>query len=167
MIFKRFIIGILALLTVNCSHVVENNPKSCAIASAHPLATQAGCKILDNGGHAFDAAVAAVFTSMTSEFALTGAFGGGTCLGFKKGEEPFIYDFFVDSPTNLSEKKEFKEISVNFGNTSQEFFIGNGSIAPPGNLKGLVKLHQDYGVLPLEKILKPDINYADKGVLLK
>ena len=123
-------------------------------------------EILLSGGNAFDAAVAAVFTSMTSEFALTGAFGGGTCLGVKRGDKPFIYDFFVDSPNNLNSKKEFKEISVNFGNTSQQFFIGNGSIAPPGNLKGLIKLHQDYGVLPLSNVLKPAIHYANNGVLI-
>jgi len=123
-------------------------------------------EILLSGGNAFDAAVAAVFTSMTSEFALTGAFGGGTCLGCKKGETPFIYDFFVDSPNFLKDKKEFKQISVNFGNTSQDFFIGDGSIAPPGNLKGLIKLHQDYGILPLEDILRPAIHYANNGVLI-
>tara|TARA_B110000438_G_C15796548_1_gene643112 strand:+ start:670 stop:2190 length:1521 start_codon:yes stop_codon:yes gene_type:complete len=123
-------------------------------------------EILLSGGNAFDAAVAAVFTSMTSEFALTGPFGGGTCLGMKKGLEPFIYDFFVDSPSIMKQKKEFKEISVNFGNTTQEFFIGNGSIAPPGTLKGLIKLHKDHGVLPLENILRPAIDYAKEGVLI-
>ena len=43
-------------------------------------ATQAGAEILRAGGNAFDAAVSAVFTSMTSEFALTGAGGGGHML---------------------------------------------------------------------------------------
>ena len=54
--------------------------------------------ILKNNGNAFDAAIAAVFTSMTSEFALTGAGGGGTLLGINNGQSPIIYDFFVDCP---------------------------------------------------------------------
>ena len=47
------------------------------ISTGSKEATQAGVEILKAGGNAFDAAVAAVFTSMTSEFALTGVGGGG------------------------------------------------------------------------------------------
>ena len=55
-------------------------------------------KILLSDGNAFDAAVGAVFTSMSSEFALTGPFGGGNCIGMTSGGNPFVYDFFVDCP---------------------------------------------------------------------
>ncbi len=51
-------------------------------------------EILKFGGNAFDAAVGAVFVSMTSEFALTGPFGGGVLLGVENNSKPFIYDFF-------------------------------------------------------------------------
>ena len=53
-------------------------------ATSHPLASQEALSILKMGGNAIDAAVAAVFTSMTSEFALTGISGGGSnrrCCG--------------------------------------------------------------------------------------
>ena len=64
--------------------------------------------ILKEGGNAFDAAIAAIFVSMTSEFALTGAFGGGTLLGIKENSNPFIYDFFVDCPNcKVNDKKEY------------------------------------------------------------
>ena len=94
MIFKRFIIGILALLTVNCSHVVENNPKSCAIASAHPLATQAGCKILDNGGNAFDAAVAVTAVLAVVEPFSSGIGGGGFYLLHREKDN---FQVFIDA----------------------------------------------------------------------
>ena len=51
-------------------------------------------EILKFGGNAFDAAIAAVFVSMSSEFALTGAFGGGVLMGIENNSSPFIYDFF-------------------------------------------------------------------------
>ena len=141
-----------------------NSTKYGTISTGSKEASLTAKQILLSGGNAFDAAVGAVFTSMCSEFALTGPFGGGTCLGMEKNKTPFIYDFFVDCPSSIKDKKEFKEISVNFGDTSQQFFIGNGSIAPPGNIKGLLMLHKDKGVLSLKEILQPAIDYSLNGV---
>ena len=59
----------------------SENISTGVVSSPHYLATQVGVNILVDGGNAFDAAVGAVFVSMTSEFALTGAFGGGTLIG--------------------------------------------------------------------------------------
>ena len=58
-------------------------------------------EILKFGGNAFDAAIGAVFVSMTSEFALTGAFGGGVLIGIENNNSPFVYDFFVDCPKKI------------------------------------------------------------------
>ena len=80
-----------------------------SISTGSKEASKAAEKILQDGGNAFDAAIGAVFVSMTSEFALTGPFGGGTCVGMEKDNEPFVYDFFVDSPKNINPKKEFQE----------------------------------------------------------
>ena len=141
-----------------------NSIKYGTISTGSKEATLTAEKILKDGGNAFDAAVGAVFVSMTSEFALTGPFGGGTCVGIKKDTKPFVYDFFVDCPQYSNEKKEFKEVSVNFGNTVQKFHVGKGSIASPGNISGLLKIHQDHGELPLKKVLSHSISYARNGV---
>ena len=137
-----------------------------AISTGSKEASKAAEKILQDGGNAFDAAIGAVFVSMTSEFALTGPFGGGTCVGIEKNNEPFVYDFFVDSPKNINPKKEFKETYVDFGNTTQKFHIGRGSIAIPGNIKGLLKIHNNHGQLPLKNVLKHAINIAKSGVIV-
>ena len=93
-----------------------------SISTGSKEATLAAEEILKFGGNAFDAAVCAVFVSMTSEFALTGIFGGGTLLGIKDNESPFIYDFFVNCPEcKNSSKAEFEEVMVDFGNTEQKF----------------------------------------------
>jgi len=47
------------------------------IAGGEKSTVHAASVILENGGNAFDAAVGAVFTSMVSEYNLTGAGGGG------------------------------------------------------------------------------------------
>ena len=65
-------------------------------------ATHAASEILRAGGNAFDAAVSAVFTSMTSEYALTGAGGGGAMMCYTPGIEHVIFDFFVDNVCDFS-----------------------------------------------------------------
>ena len=54
-----------------------------SISTGSKEATIAAADLLKYGGNAFDAAIGAIFVSMTSEFALTGVFGGGTMLGVK------------------------------------------------------------------------------------
>tara|TARA_Y100001970_G_C14229963_1_gene857976 strand:- start:682 stop:2199 length:1518 start_codon:yes stop_codon:yes gene_type:complete len=122
--------------------------------------------IFDAGGNAFDAAIATVFTSMTSEFALTGAAGGGTLIASIKNSAPIVYDFFVDSPKINSKNTNFKKIHVEFEDTSQAFYIGKGSIAIPGNIAGLLDVHQAHGKLPLNVILEPAIDIAKNGIIL-
>ncbi|MBI64905.1 MAG: gamma-glutamyltransferase [Candidatus Marinimicrobia bacterium] len=122
--------------------------------------------ILKNNGNAFDAAIAAVFTSMTSEFALTGAGGGGTLLGINNGQSPIIYDFFVDCPKITNKKNNFQKIQVDFGDTQQNFYAGEGSVAIPGTIMGLIQAHKDNGKLPLNIILEPAIDCAKNGIYL-
>ena len=137
------------------------------ISTGSKEASIAASEILKYGGNAFDAAIAAIFVSMTSEFALTGAFGGGTLLGIKENSNPFIYDFFVDCPNcKVNDKKEFQQIEINFGNAKQKFHIGKGSIAIPGNLMGLIQIQRDYGILTLKDTLSPAIEYANQGVTI-
>ena len=137
------------------------------IATGSLEASQTAADILKYGGNAFDAAVSAIFVSMTSEFALTGIFGGGTLLGIKDNKAPFIYDFFVNCPEyNNNPEAEFKEVMVNFGNTEQKFHVGKGSIATPGNLMGLLEIQKKYGVLNLEDVLSPAKEIANSGVII-
>ena len=137
-----------------------------AISAGSKEAVDTAKQILKNGGNAFDAGVAAVFTSMTSEFALTGAGGGGIMMGMDSKSKPYIYDFFVDCPKIVNKNSDFKKISVDFGNTTQFFHIGMGSTAIPGNIAGLLDIHKEKGRLPLEAILEPAIHIAQNGITL-
>ena len=137
------------------------------VSTGSKEATQAGVDVLYAGGNAFDAAIASVFASMTSEFALTGVGGGGAMMCHKIGHNPIIYDFFVDTPPVLDNKDlDFFGIDVDFGDSMQKFHIGKGSVAVPGTLLGLLTVHRKYGLLPLSIILEPAIELAKKGTLL-
>lgn len=137
------------------------------ISTGSKEATEAGAEILRAGGNAFDAAVAAVFTSMTSEFALTGAGGGGAMMIRKPDSKPVVYDFFVDTPPRTGkEKLDFFGIEVDFGDSSQTFHIGKGSAAVPGTLLGLIIVQEQFGVLPLPVVMEPAIKLAREGYVL-
>ena len=130
-------------------------------------ATNAAKEILKIGGNAIDAAIAAVFTSMTSEFSLTSVAGGGAMMVKVPQKKPILYDFFVDTPQLKSIKDiEFCKTTIDFGDSKQYFHIGKGSVAVPGNLAGLVKVQNDFGRLPLSVVLEPGIEIAKSGCIL-
>ena len=138
-----------------------------SIAAGHKTTAESARNILERGGNAFDASVGAVFTSMVSEFTLTGPGGGGAFLACPNGSEPILFDFFVDTPPPHPNKDlDFFNILVDFGPLKQEFHIGRGSAAVPGNTAGLLLVHERLGKLPLRTILEPAIEAARTGVIL-
>ena len=84
-----------------------------SIAGGEKSTVEAASQILKNGGNAFDAAVGAVFTSMVSEYNLTGPGGGGAFLAYPANSNPILYDFFVDTPSPQPEKElDFFNIQI-------------------------------------------------------
>ena len=137
------------------------------ISTGSKEASEAAQEILKLGGNAFDASIAAVMTSMTSEVNLTSMGGGGAMLAYEKGKKPILFDFFVDAPASNNKKDfEFYKTEVDFGETKQAFHIGKGSVAIPGNIKGLLHIHKRLGKIPLKIVTEPAIDIAKKGVKL-
>jgi gamma-glutamyltranspeptidase/glutathione hydrolase len=141
------------------------------IAAGHNATAEAGAEMLRQGGNAFDAVVAAAFASFVSEFTLTSAGGGGFLTAYRrKTGESTLLDFFVNMPgfgrPVSTCRDSFFPVHVNFGSIHQEFHIGPASIAVPGNLSGLFKLHQDYGELPIGNVLSPAIRFARDGIIV-
>jgi len=137
-----------------------------AIAAGDRSTLESALEILKSGGNAFDAAVGAVFTSMTSEFALTSAGGGGSLLAFPNNSEPILFDFFVNALPPNEKSLDFFPVSVDFGSTKQIFNIGKGSIAVPGNIAGLLHVQNRLGVLSLKAVLEPAISIAKTGIII-
>jgi len=53
---------------------------------------------------------------------------------------------------------------ADFGAAQQEFHIGRGSIATPGMVKGLFKVHEDLGRIPMKRLIEPAAALARDGV---
>ena len=127
-------------------------PTHGTIAAGHQRTAQAGIEIFRNGGNAFDAAAAAVLATFVTEATLTSAAGGGFLLAHTKENENILFDFFSQTPRQKRTKGEinFYPVELNFGDAVQEFHIGLGSMAVPGNMGGIFHVHQKLGRYPLK-----------------
>ena len=75
---KNFILRLLLLLFIvpfSCTKENKNVITNSSISAAHPLASQAGKKMYEQNGNAFDAAVAAGFTLAVVEPSMSGIGG--------------------------------------------------------------------------------------------
>lgn len=134
--------------------------KKSIVAAGHIEVCEAASVILEAGGNAFDAMVAAGFASTVVEPALTSLGGGGFMLGYSAAtKSELFFDFFVDTPGKGHRAEElephFFPVTVNFSGASQDFNVGMGSVAVPGTLKGLLHVHKRLGRMPLKTVIEP------------
>jgi gamma-glutamyltranspeptidase / glutathione hydrolase len=141
-----------------------------AIAAGHPLTAAAGARMLEEGGNAVDACVAAGFAAWVAESPLSGPGAGGFALVVPAGRRPArVADFFVATPglgRPLPKGAEMHAVDVGFGGdseTTQIFRIGEASCAVPGAAAGLEAVHRAYGRLPWVELLRPAIEFARAG----
>lgn len=135
------------------------------IAAGHEQTVQAARRILEDGGNAYDAAVAAHLAACITEPVLASLAGGGFMLARTSGGRDILYDFFVQTPIRKRKGDvEFYPIMGNFGETEQEFHIGAGSAATPGTVKGLFAIHRDLCTMPMEELARPAIEMGRSGV---
>ena len=148
--------------TITIKSVSEVEPKA-AIASAHPLATQAGVEILKQGGNAFDAAIAVTAVLAVVEPYSSGLGGGGFYLLHQaKNNHYVMLDARERAPLSADKNLYLDDA----GNVVPQASI-NGALSAgiPGIPAALVHLAKKYGQLTLSQSLAPAIQYARQGFL--
>ena len=141
------------------------------VAAGHVKTAAAAAAMLEAGGNAFDAAVAGVLAACVAESVLTSLGGGGFLLAHTATGENVLFDFFSQTPQTPPQVRErsgqsldFYPIEANFGDTTQTFHIGLGSMAVPGVWAGLLHVHRRLGRLPLAMVAEPAIALSRQGV---
>jgi gamma-glutamyltranspeptidase / glutathione hydrolase len=136
-----------------------------AVAGGHPATVDAGIEILEEGGSAADAAVAASLASCVAETVMTGLLGGGHAAVFWDGEVRML-DFFVAVPGLGGERREIEllQLEVPFGAELVHYAVGIGSCAVPGVLPGLDELWRVHGRLSWPRLVEPALRLARDGV---
>jgi len=135
------------------------SPKG-AIATAHPLASEAGAAALRAGGNAIDAAVAAAFALAVVEPASSGLGGGGFALVYvAKENKTYALDFREVGP-----KKATPAMYVIDGKPRPDLSLdGALAVAVPGAVSGYVELARRFGKLPLAKLTHDAEQLAARG----
>jgi gamma-glutamyltranspeptidase / glutathione hydrolase len=139
------------------------------VAAGHELTARAGAEILEDGGNAFDAALAGVFMTFVAEAVFSSPGGGGFLMARREGSDSVeLLDFFTETPRRRrpANEVEFFPIYADFGPAKQEFYIGLGSSATPGAMPGLFLWHEALCTLPMKRLVEPAVRAARNGFAL-
>ncbi|MEM7525494.1 MAG: gamma-glutamyltransferase [Pseudomonadota bacterium] len=139
-----------------------------AVAAGHDLTAETAADVLRAGGSAVDAAIAGALTACVAEPVLASLFGGGFLMVREASGRVRLLDFFVQTPRRRAPDADvdLRAIEANFGEATQVFHIGAGSIAAPGVARGLAEAHAHYGVIPFDDLAAPAIRAAKEGIAL-
>ena len=129
------------------------NAKRAALSTAHPLATRAGLKVLQQGGTAADAAVT-VSCVLAVVHPQAGNLGGGGFLVYYDAKTRAIWtlDFRETAPREVV-RGMFDKIPA----------AGARAAGVPGTVAGLDALHRKFGKKTWKELLAPAIGVAREG----
>ncbi|HEY8773948.1 MAG TPA: gamma-glutamyltransferase [Gaiellaceae bacterium] len=157
-----------------------------AVAAGHPATTAVGIEVLEAGGTAADAAVAASLASCVAETVMTGLLGGGHAIYWdaRSGQARNLDCFCAvprlgaqpAKPAAPGQKTgahsarlggtggELLELDVRFGEELVHYAVGPASCAVPGLPAGLDALWREHGRLPWRDLCSPALRLAQEGV---
>lgn len=146
--------------------VAENG----VVAGGHDLVSQVGVEMMQMGGNAIDAGVAAAFVAQLAEPGMCGVGGNGMVLvHHAERNETAIFDDVTVAPAGA--KADMFEIVPGSGGfygwenvRDDANIIGHRSVAIPGTVAGLCAALERYGTMSPKEVLAPAIDLAENGV---
>lgn len=137
----------------------QQRSKQGMAVSAHPLASDAGLRVLQQGGNAVDAAVAtALAISVVEPF--SAGIGGGGFLLLRRAQTGTVQalDF-----RELAPKRATRDMYLDKQGKVRQRASLDGHLAAgiPGTVAGLYTVHREYGKLPWATVVAPAIALAE------
>ena len=141
---------------------ITQKPAQVAVTTAHPMATEAALKMLQQGGSAIDAAIAAQLMLGLVESQSSGLGGGAFLMHWDAAQKSLTsLDGLAISPqkTTASLTTDVDGSQLPYESMSR----GGRSAGVPGTLPLLAKAHAKFGKLPWPALFVPAIEAASKG----
>jgi len=160
------LLGLFLAFSLSAREAPNAVSKKGMVASAHPIASEIGAKILAQGGNAVDAAIATAFALSVVEPYSSGLGGGGFMLisiaGPGKPEENVIVLDFRETAPMLARKDLYKKDGVVVPGLS---LTGHLAVAVPGQVAGLEYAYKNFGSgkLAWQELIQPAIYLAKNG----
>ena len=162
---RRLWLGLSLVFILACGNNSQAStvelPNQVAVASAHPLATDAGIHVLQQGGNAFDAAIAVAAVLGVVEPYSAGMGGGGFWL-LRQGKsgKTVMVDARETAPSAA-----FEDLYLDpNGQVDRDKAINSAlSAGIPGQAAAMEHLAKHYGKLNLSQSLRAAIDYAENG----
>lgn len=158
-LFFLFISNLL-FSQINPTGLVTSNAM---VVSAREEASQLGVEIMKKGGNAFDAMIVTEL-ALAVAYPYAGNIGGGGFMVYRKANgETGSLDYREKAPMAAS-KDMFLDQN---GNVIKDLSTKSGlAVGVPGTIAGMFAVHEKFGSLPLDELLKPVIALAKKGVIV-
>jgi gamma-glutamyltranspeptidase/glutathione hydrolase len=132
-----------------------------AVSTSHPLAAQAGLRMLWKGGNAVDAAIAAA-AAMTIVEPVSNGLGSDAFCILWDGKELHGLNASGRAPEGWT--PEYFE--RRYGRQPKPPRRGVDSITVPGAVSAWVALHERFGSLPFAELMEPAAEIAERGYLV-
>ena len=128
------------------------------VVTSQPDATRAGVAMLEAGGNAVDAAVAAAFAVGVTQPFSAGLGGGGFILIHRPGGQVVAVDARETAPAAAD-----RDMYVRDGVRDDASMVGGLAVATPGWVAGLALALESYGTLSLAAVVAPAVALAEQG----
>ncbi len=128
------------------------------VATSHPLAAQAGLRVLHQGGNAVDAAVAAAAALTVCEPVSNGLGSDAFCILW---DGKSLHGLNAAGRAPMGWKPGYFQSKYPHATTMPQ--RGIDSVTVPGAVSAWVQLNKRFGALPLGDTLQPAIELAEKG----
>jgi gamma-glutamyltranspeptidase/glutathione hydrolase len=165
---KKSII-LLTLMSISCTAQKNSVQPTGVVAteamvvSAREEASKIGIEILKKGGNAFDAMIATEL-ALAVAYPYAGNLGGGGFMVYRKANgEIGSLDYREKAPIAATKDMFLDEIGNVIKGKSTETAL---AIGVPGTIAGVFAVHNKFGSLSIQEILKPVIALAEKGVIV-
>jgi len=138
------------------------------IAGGHEKTCEIALDVMQAGGNAVDAAIAAFAAMFVTEPAMASPGGGGFATVLPVSGQGVVFDFFCHTPKTKKKIDEvsYRPITVDFGDDTELFYAGNGSTSTPGAIAGIFSMHEAMGTMPLAELFSPAVELMKEGVML-
>lgn len=158
MLFFRTLWIVISFYVLAISHAAYADSRS-ALAMPDLYSAEIAQAVLDKGGNAIDAAVAASFSLAVTYPEAGNLGGGGFMLIHAKGETRFL-DYRETAPQAAHKDLYLDENGEVIPNRS---LVGYHASGVPGSVMGLWQAHQAYGELSWSELIQPAIGLAQNG----